>query len=632
LKQDLTPVPYHSIDKSGFLKRIKFLKPKARCLNGKRYAMSVIRIIELFRCKPANDTSTITDAPTYNKARVEDIIKFIPKSKILKKLPYTVLPSYLPLSNKAGPNGPATLSAVEDMTALRRNPKQYYAVTTLLNQSNLSWLNFEAQAPLLGEFINAKTIFLSDKACKTRLISIMGWWSNAALSGVHKTWMYFLKDISNDLTFKQETIPRRVKALGRNLFSSDMTAFTDRFPRVILVAMLRHCHGQVISENWNTIMSETAFKTKSGNDIKYEVGNPMGVLSSWPISTGGHHLIHEYVQYKLKIRKHKYLVLGDDSLIKSEKAQKYYLKVINELGIKISLPKCTSSYNGHAEFAKRLFGSEAEYTGLPIYLLKNLHKHPEQILELVKMARERGYSDEILGRRILNLLELKQFDSSTRKIIVDILSLSERVSGFRPLFQAKEYSTEMFEAPLGVDNKESWSGLFNGLPIEVQDKYIAYANDMIFWETARKLNLNSPNTHVKGKINTVCNIQPHHPLVFAFYSKLNDYLEGVPTMLDTNVSDDNNGSNVDFNAYTIYEAWMRGEYRYLARLPSIDTYNYNTVSHKVTACKYEVLKKAILLLKSDNANIFLNPVLKLSDDELYDIGFGSLQKALGISE
>jgi len=103
-------------------------------------------------------------------------------------------------------------------------------------------------------------------------------------------------------------------------------------------------------------------------------------------------------------------------------------------------------------------------------------------------------------------------------------------------------------------------------------------------------------------------------------------------MPDTNVSEENNGSNVDFNAYTIYEAWMRGEYRYLARLPSIDTYNYNTVSHKVTACKYEVLKKAILLLKSDNANLFLNPVLKLSDDELYDIGFGSLQKALGISE
>jgi len=125
------------------------------------------------------------------------------------------------------------------------------------------------------------------------------------------------------------------------------------------------------------------------------------------------------------------------------------------------------------------------------------------------------------------------------------------------------------------------------------------------------------------------NIKPTHPIVFALNAKLEGYLDGIHDSPDEDVTTDVvvDDFNMDFNEYTIYDAWMRGEYRYLARMPSIDTYEYNTIAHKVTKCKYEVLKKTINLLRSDNANHFLNPTFKITDEDLYEIGFGSLQKA-----
>ena len=53
----------------------------------------------------------------------------------------------------------------------------------------------------------------------------------------------------NDFTYKQEKIPEALKELGTTLYSSDMTAFTDRFPRVILKEVVKAKYGTQIAED-----------------------------------------------------------------------------------------------------------------------------------------------------------------------------------------------------------------------------------------------------------------------------------------------------------------------------------------------------------------------------------------------
>jgi len=52
----------------------------------------------------------------------------------------------------------------------------------------------------------------------------------------------------NDLTFEQNGIPKLVHKLGKELFSSDMSAFTDRFPRVLEQAVVAAVHGDEMAD------------------------------------------------------------------------------------------------------------------------------------------------------------------------------------------------------------------------------------------------------------------------------------------------------------------------------------------------------------------------------------------------
>lgn len=59
--------------------------------------------------------------------------------------------------------------------------------------------------------------------------------------------MAALKRLPSDVTYRQSDIPKLVKSLGSNLYSSDMTAFTDRFPRKLEVAVVEAAYGAVMS-------------------------------------------------------------------------------------------------------------------------------------------------------------------------------------------------------------------------------------------------------------------------------------------------------------------------------------------------------------------------------------------------
>lgn len=68
------------------------------------------------------------------------------------------------------------------------------------------------------------------------------------MSALHKAFMIALKKLPSDVTYRQSEIPKLVKGLGNNLFSSDMTAFTDRFPRRLEKSLIAAAYGTKISE------------------------------------------------------------------------------------------------------------------------------------------------------------------------------------------------------------------------------------------------------------------------------------------------------------------------------------------------------------------------------------------------
>jgi len=54
--------------------------------------------------------------------------------------------------------------------------------------------------------------------------------------------------LPSDVTYRQSEIPKLVKGLGKQLYSSDMTAFTDRFPRKLEKVLIEASYGADISE------------------------------------------------------------------------------------------------------------------------------------------------------------------------------------------------------------------------------------------------------------------------------------------------------------------------------------------------------------------------------------------------
>jgi hypothetical protein len=575
--QTVKPIPFCRTDEDGFPKVISFIKPRLDDVYSIRYSLSVFRIIESFRSKPEYKVDTIITESTSDKGLVDEISDYIRNWSQLSKVP-KLKPPRLVMSNKAGPNGPATISAIKDLTALRSEPGLLSSINEMFAIVDPNtFIKTSSYKSHPGTYLSSKLVLLSDKACKTRVVAIADWWSNTALEPIHTSMMGFLARLPSDMTFRQSDIPKLVKSLGTNLFSSDMTAFTDRFPRKLEVALLEAAFGEQISRLWEQIVANRTFQHPQGG-VRYACGNPMGLLSSWPVSTACHHAVKQWCAYKVGIKSYKYLILGDDTLDSSKEVYELYTDTIRKLGVSISLSKCTESEDGSAEFAKRHFRKQVEVTGLPVHLLETVHESPEQFLELVKISCERGYEGKILAPSMARLLA----GHKCGKLVSDMLSLPETVLGMPPLLEVKP---------------GTWADKLSTLSEECLERNSAIARNYVFWTTT--IGINKPDTPKKV---TQVSVEPNHPLMFALSEQLADYLPETE------------------DEFSIYNGWMEGNYRKMANVPNIDTYRYYNKGHYATKCRYDVLKAQLALANGD-CNIPLHKPTKLSNFELFGLGF-----------
>jgi len=553
--QKPSPIAFRKIDIDGFP---KVLKPWKSLVNGstsdKRLCLSLWRITDNFRCEPKLDVSTIVEKSTGDKTLITEFCTWITSWEGLKALPKVLPKNRIILSNRAGPNGPATASAFRDLSALSRDKNLYKAVEGMIKIFPLGQYTGD-----LGDYKHSKLIFISDKACKTRVIAIGDWWSNIALSPIHDAFMHGLSNLKQDMTYRQGDIPKVIRNLGKSLYTSDMTAFTDRFPILMEEAVVSAAYGRVIGTGWKTIISNRDFDSPLGK-TRYATGNPMGLLSSWAVSSFTHHAVKQWCAHLLGIPKYKYLVLGDDCLDTNKEVFKLYCSVIDRIGVSINLGKCTQSEIGFAEFAKRIFSPLGELTGLPVDLLEGIKQKPEQFIELVRIMRNRGYSESEISTGVQTLLT--NFHFRDRKTILFVLSSPHELLGMPPLV-LMEGDTQIVQPPC-----------LQGAEMSSLKQHIEQARREVFWEEVDKIvqppaNTGSSVPSTEGQMH----IPENHPA-----------LAGIGELL-------NSSYPLDTEEFSVYENWMSGKDYGLVQVPSINLYRYRNRSHKATRSRYEILKR-----------------------------------------
>jgi hypothetical protein len=212
---------------------------------------------------------------------------------------------------------------------------------------------------------------VEDPELKIRIVAMFDHFSQLFLRKLSNRIFDILKMIPSDRTFTQE--PRfNHEGFVQNddpYYSLDLTAATDRFPIEFQLQILNHLGLSTQQvDAWKYVMVGLPFNKIDEDDdfIKYEVGQPMGARSSWPVFTLCHHLLVRYCAWQVGIKDfHNYIILGDDIVIKNTSVAKYYMKLMGILGVEISETK-THISKDHYEFAKRWFRQDEEISPIPI--------------------------------------------------------------------------------------------------------------------------------------------------------------------------------------------------------------------------------------------------------------------------
>lgn len=146
---------------------------------------------------------------------------------------------------------------------------------------------------------------------------------------------------------------------GRSsLFSFDLSSATDRFPLAVQGLIIEAKFNRLTAFAWvacglgtNVFSCQTSRDSRrlgSSRLIRFATGQPLGFLSSWPLFALCHHFIVWYCAEKVYPHRFfkRYALLGDDIVGILPLRKSIGLLFIDQLGVKISLPKSLISDSG----------------------------------------------------------------------------------------------------------------------------------------------------------------------------------------------------------------------------------------------------------------------------------------------
>lgn len=345
-----------------------------------------------------------------------------------------------------GPNGPAVAYAHIDARAVIDDGNLFKNIRNLNLALGQEWITEWLER--MAEEVNSSTDYLTGKlgfsaepGGKTRMFAIGDYWSQTSLKVVQVSLYNTLKKICTDSTADQDKGFKTLlkESHGRRTYCFDLSAASDRIPAIMQKHRLRLLGGDSLADAWHKVMTDRYFTIKrTGVKVKWEVGQPLGLLSSFPSFALWHHDIIQFAANRENFRKGKplrffkrYRLLGDDVVIFDDKVAKAYQDlIINEIGLTINISKSVfgDKEKSQIEFAKRLSLNGTEMSSIKHNILSKSDKH--SLLDLVDILRERDFISTDTGHYGL-LSTLKSEDRELFSFMLWIrsgLSIPFRVS------------------------------------------------------------------------------------------------------------------------------------------------------------------------------------------------------------
>jgi hypothetical protein len=453
MKEPNTEQPpfWSKMRKDGYPKILtRFLKKveKGNNLNN-RLIISAFRVFELARVAPVIDLNTITgdsqgprNFETIHKQR---FISFLNNSSFARMVKNDLNKALLKCRNnnkdikfhytvKAGISG-SCLGTSLSQTVLFDEEKQLKSRLVKFSKffyeedlEEIINLNRNCLDLVINDIAKPKDLdklkkcpgriaFISSKGGKTRCVAIGNYWIQNTLKPLHTVMFEGLRHIAMDGTYDQHRQSSRVaKATTEGpVWSYDLTSATDRIPLNIQCVTMEYFFGE-IGETWGEILKDIKFCFRD-KCIKYKVGQPMGLYSSWASLALVHHMIIQYAANNVGISPFiNYSVLGDDVAIWNKAVAEEYTKIIQDLDVEISkaksyIPRGFDTY-WKAEFAKRLYIKGEEISGISPDVLNEGFKSLWNFPELVNFLIRHGFNrmTEVPISRVAKIFKLSPKD------------------------------------------------------------------------------------------------------------------------------------------------------------------------------------------------------------------------------
>lgn len=317
------------------------------------------------------------------RAPMEERKAFEEKGALAKEARYRFLPF---ISRKSGPNSRPALAGLSLDILYHYNEKFRVLLPYLenvgvsLRSSVLAFFTgprLIKSIQLLNGFrfkpIAGKLAFKVEAAGKIRVFALLDNLTQWALRPLHKCIFNILRKLPTDCTFDHSRGVEYLRKLPSHYYMSlDLSSATDRIPSCLypLVFDIVFSHSTSF-ETWRTLVLDRDYylpkvdipmKEPLPTSVRYAVGQPMGVLSSW----AGLALVHHYLVQLAATRCGyndpsagmpiftSYQILGDDVVIADYNVAHEYRRVLSDLSIPVSLPKSFESINGFFEFASQI--------------------------------------------------------------------------------------------------------------------------------------------------------------------------------------------------------------------------------------------------------------------------------------
>jgi hypothetical protein len=322
-----------------------------------------------------------------------------------------------------GPNGPAVATSHLDAKAILADKELYSAISNFNSALGQDWITswlIKQSKSVKGntKYLTGRLGFTAEPAGKTRMFAMGDYWSQLSLKPLQISLQRTLGNIRTDATSNQDEGFKTLieESRGHPTYCFDLSSASDRIPAIMQKHRLKLMAGEALADSWHTIMTQRDFYIKAkGHCVRWKVGQPLGLLSSFPSFALWHHDIIQFSANWENIHKGKplrffkqYRLLGDDVVIFNTKVARRYQWLLKKLGLRINLSKSVigDKINSQIEFAKRLSLRGKEMSSIKHNILSKNDKL--NLLELVELLCKRDYiSPDTVHYELSSILKSK---------------------------------------------------------------------------------------------------------------------------------------------------------------------------------------------------------------------------------